>query len=288
MRAHCTAWLKRGKQPYVMFESPHQLMTQRLALPPATMLMGDASHSEFGAAVELLRAESRLVGEVSRSPELMVICQSHPGTVSRRVVESLRRTAPLASVVALAGSWCEGETRTGRPLPGVDRLYWHQFPAWWHRQMALRAAGRCPEWARSGATRISEPGRPRPRPTVVSIRTSIRESAEALSDLLNRTGFTTAWHREGSPQLTLRGAGAGIWVGGQLSDREAADLHAFCRMFPGARGSVIALLDFPRRDSVDRAMEAGAAAVLGMPWRNVDLIESLSAIAGRESIRRAA
>jgi hypothetical protein len=270
-----------------MSELRPQVLTQRIALPPATMLVGDGSHSDFNDAVQLLRAESRLVDGVNQSPELIVICQTRPGTVHKHFVESLRRAAPLAGVVALVGSWCEGETRTGRPLPGVDRLYWHEFPSWWRRQLAFRAAGRCPDWARAASTRHSEPGRPRPRPAVITIRTDVRETAECLSEVLNRAGFATAWQR-GRRGLGIRGASAGVWVGGQLSEYEVADLRASCQMFAGAQGGVLAILDFPRRDSVDRAIKAGAAAVLGMPLRNADLIGTLDALLEREPIRRAA
>jgi len=245
-------------------------------------------HWDFNEAVEFLRAESRLVDCGSQSPELIVICQSRPGTVSKSLVEHLRLAVPLAGIVALAGSWCEGETRTGRPLPGVDRLYWYEFPAWWRRQLSLRAAGRCPEWARAAPMHDSEPGRPRPRRTIVIIQTNIRETAEALSDALTRAGFATAWQRGNRPSTVIRGASAAIWIGGQLNDHEAKELRALCLSFTTAQRRVIALLDFPRRDRVDRAMEVGAAAVLGMPWRNADLIGTLDALLRREPIRRAA
>ena len=38
------------------------------------------------------------------------------------------------------------------------------------------------------------------------------------------------------------------------------------------------LLDFPRRDRVDWALEAGAAAVLGKPGLNADLVTTLETI----------
>jgi hypothetical protein len=263
-------------------------LTRRITLPPATMLVGDVAHRDFDEPVGLLRAESRLVDCIAQSPELIVVCQSRPGTVSKSLVESWRRSAPLAGVVALAGSWCEGETRTGRPLVGVDRLYWHQFPAWWRRQLSLRAAGYCPAWAGANSTRISEPGRPRPRPIVVAIRTDVRETADSLADALNDAGIASTWQCRLNRVTTVRGATAGIWVGGQLSDSEVADLRAFSRSIASAQSNIVALLDFPRRDSVDRVREVGAAAVLGMPWNNTDLITTIDTLVDHAPLRRAA
>src|SRR5206468_630467 len=140
----------------------------------------------------------------------------------------LRRAAPLAGVVALLGSWCEGETRTGRPLSGVQRLYWYDFPAWWRRQLQLHAANRCPDWARPFSQLLpqSEPGHSRVHRGLIVLRTSHRDNADALADALNSAGHSTVWQRYNRVRAQTRGALAGIWDGGQLSDAEAADLGA--------------------------------------------------------------
>ena len=193
-------------------------------------LVGAVDHPDFRTAIELIRAGSRPVRAGEVPPELVVVAQSRPGTVGDRELESLRRVAPLAGIVALLGSWCEGETRTGRPWPGVQRLYWYEFPAWWQRQMVLRAAGRCPDWARPGNSELSscEPGSPRARHGLIILRTPHRDAAHALSDVFNQAGYCTAWQPPGRPRPFIRGAVAGVWDGAQLDVREAADLAMFC------------------------------------------------------------
>src|SRR5262245_27178576 len=111
---------------------------------PLVQICGDADYRDFGDAIALLRAEAKLNEAAGACPELIVVAQSRPGTFALDRVVSLRQRAPLAGVVGLLGSWCEGETRTGRTWPGVERLYWYEFPAWWRRQMALRVAESCP------------------------------------------------------------------------------------------------------------------------------------------------
>jgi hypothetical protein len=125
-------------------------------LMPNVWLIGDVEHADFAEAVALLRATADMGTGL---PELIVVAQSRPGAVGPGVFERLRRSAPMAGIVSLVGSWCEGEMRTGRPAVGVPRLYWYEFASWWRRQVALRTAGRCPEWARGDfGLRISDCG----------------------------------------------------------------------------------------------------------------------------------
>ena len=109
-----------------------------------------------------------------------------------------------------------------------------------------------------------------------------------MSDILKREGYATMWHRPGCPLPLIHGAIAGIWDGGQLNDREEDDLAAFCSQMGQNRASVLALLDFPRRDRVGRALQMGAAAVLGKPWLNVDLIGTLANVSELPQHARAA
>jgi hypothetical protein len=264
---------------------------------PVVHLFGEVDHSDFRDAVSLVRSQSQ-IANVDAAAELIVVAQSGPGAISEQQVRRLRRAAPLAGIVGLLGSWCEGETRTGRPWPGVPRLYWYEFPTWWMRQLALRAVGRCPDWARppSFEPLASNIHRPTSNPPLtpatghhpqdghltpfnprglIVLRTHHRDTADALSDVVRHAGFATVWQRPDVPAGIVRGATAAIWDGGQLDEREADDLAHFCRTLAGDRAPVIALLDFPRRDRVDCAFEIGASAVLGKPWRNEALIAQL-------------
>jgi hypothetical protein len=255
-------------------------------LPPTVRLVGQFSHFDFRDAAALLRADAQLDVAADVAPNLIVVAQSRPDEFPHREVESLQRRWPLAGIVALLSSWCEGETRTGRPRPGVKRLYWYDFPTWWRRQLALRAAGRCPDWGRRDdcGLRIADCGlksssirnpkseiRNSPQGLIV-IRTATRATASALTDVLSYVGYSTVWQPRHRPALVLSGVVAGIWDGGQLNEAEADDLAAFCRQMARNAAPVVALLDFPRRDRVDHATTVGAAAVLGKPWLNTDLV----------------
>ena len=51
-----------------------------------------------------------------------------PGQFSCEAIDRIRTRAPLARLVGLLGSWCEGEVRSGQPWPGTIRIYAHQWP----------------------------------------------------------------------------------------------------------------------------------------------------------------
>jgi hypothetical protein len=258
--------------------------------PPLVQLVGDINHADFREAIGLLRNDSRLIASVEMSPELIVLAQSRPDSICSDVLNDLRRAAPLAGIITLAGSWCEGEMRTGRPWPGAQRLYWYEFPAWWRRQIQLHAANRCPDWTRPATQlpRLCVPGHPRLRSGLIVLRTPRRDNADALADVLNQAGHSTAWQRHDRARTHTRGAFAGIWDGGQLNDAETADLEMFCARMSRDGAPVVVLLDFPRRDRTDGAYGAGATVVLGKPWLKVDLLTAVDIAVETPKVRRAA
>ncbi len=256
---------------------------------PSVLMAGDVGHADFREIVELLGTDADLVACAAASPEAVLFFHSRPLSVSLQSLQSLRKAVPLAGVVVVAGSWCEGELRTGRVWQGVHRHYWYEFPAWWRRQIALRAAGRCPEWAKPSESR-TPPSICQPRPTsdLVVLRTPNSATAETLADQLQVAGHGIVLQSPGRRSQPVRGATLGIWDGGQLNDAEAQDLSRFCTDLRANRVPVIALLDFPRRDSVDRALQLGAATVLGKPWLNVNLLQMIEQLTARQTIPAAA
>jgi hypothetical protein len=247
--------------------------------PPVVQLVGDVEHSDFHDSIALVRSSASVTEVAEATRELIVVAQSRPGAVPLAEVERLRRNNPLAGILALLGTWCEGETRTGRPWPGVTRLYWYEFPAWFRRQLSLRAAGRCPDWSQCDfGIRIADCGLRISGDLsrgVIQLSTASRESADSLSDVLGLAGYASVWQRAGDSAPFVRGAVAGVWDGGQLDERESDELTAFCRRLDRNNAQVIAILDFPRRDRVERALQCGAAAVLGKPWRVEDLLGTI-------------
>lgn len=247
---------------------------------PRVCVAGDYRHSDFTDVVAQLCSEAEVTFDTPslECPELILVAHSRPGVLGEKFVDQLRRAAPLAGVVVLLGSWCEGRFRASRPAADLQRLYWYQFAPWWRRQMERRAARRCPEWAQPDTA-----GPPSDIPQspsgvhrgAIVLGGSSWDTADALSAVLRRHGYSTIWQSADGKASLVRGAAAGLWDGGQLDDRETGDLAAFCQRLSADSAPVIALLDFPRRESCEVARRSGAAAILGKPWLNVDLMAAL-------------
>ena len=102
------------------------------------LLVGNSEHPEFAVALCWLRAHLELTVSAGldlalqhlraqENPQLILLVQSRRNEISQHQIEQLHRTAPLARLVGLLGSWCEGEVRSGEPWKGVQRIYWHQW-----------------------------------------------------------------------------------------------------------------------------------------------------------------
>lgn len=130
-----------------------------MANPPRALLLGDADHAEFRDAVQMLAATTSLVRaadvtavleqlDADDAPlDIIVVAQPYSGCLRSRDLEPLLARVPLARALVLAGSWCEGEARSGLPVPGAIRILWHQWPARWQQELARWADDGCPAWS---------------------------------------------------------------------------------------------------------------------------------------------
>ena len=105
-----------------------------------------SSASQVGSFATLENAIAAVC--TAAPPEVLLLAQPRPGCIEQSAIDQFLAAAPLTRIVIVAGSWCEGERRTGRPLVGAVRLYWHEVPAWWRENLAIRVAGGTPDWSR--------------------------------------------------------------------------------------------------------------------------------------------
>lgn len=262
------------------------------------LVVGDRTRGEFASVVGDLEASRsvEVVGEIVQAerrlrtadalPELVVLAQSYPGEFSPRAVEGLRRLAPLARIVGLLGSWCEGEARSGEPWPAVPRVYWHQWTRRASRELPRRGGGGGASW-QLPPTASEEERLLAVSPVdwamgqgLVAVRTSCFEMAELMTDLLCRAGYGAVWLEPWRP-ARLTGLSAVLFDGDDLRGDGFAELGrlvAVHRPVP-----VLALLDFPRTDDVARAREAGAAGVVSKPFLLDEFLDELARAIGAGS-----
>jgi hypothetical protein len=203
----------------------------------------------------------KLLSDYEWTPEFMLIAQPLPGGVSQEQVELLRQTAPLAQIVIVAGSWCEGELRTGHPPEGVLRMYWHEFANWWptHIESKWSAFLDGPLAARSSHVNIANE-----HSGTAAIYTPSLASFEALASTLALAGLDARWIRK--TDAMPDDAAIGIWDGGQLNAEELVDLQAFGSGIRTRGGKLVALLDYPRKQHIEFLQQLGCQAILGKPY----------------------
>ena len=291
---------------------------------PKVLFVGDADHREFREARACLDAMTRVrqVADVADAlvvleegfvPEAIVVAQAFPDRFSIEEIDRLRRAAPLARLLGLLGSWCEGELRTGHPWPGVLRLYWHQFPAQCSREFARLQTGRGSTWGLPitagdeerllAAGETIPPAKPAKSglPTERGLHTehglivvwSRRfEMQDWLSTACRLRGYSTVWLAPGRT-TKVAGAKAAIFDGCRCDEVEIAQIEELAGLLgsvsevsgvsgvPGVSDRpvpIVGLLDFPRIEDQARAMAAGAAAVLSKPTAIDDLFWQLDRV----------
>jgi len=210
--------------------------------------------------------------------DLIVLATAYPGQFPAEAIERLRRLAPLGRVVALLGSWCEGEMRSGHPCPGAIRVYWHQWAPRIGRESARWHDGVRSSWGLPATTSEEE------RVLAVADEKFFRRSGliavcsdefamqDWISAACRRAGYTTAWLRPGDPP-PVETPLAAIFDGSDQPWHQYEHLRRFAAAVRPA--PVVALLGFPRPKDRDLALAAGAAAVLSKPLLVQDLFWQL-------------
>jgi len=250
------------------------------------LLVGSTLRSEFQEARALLERLGKVVAvrhveaaenvlESGRvAPDLIVVAQAYPGQFCSEAIDRVRRAAPVAPVVALLGSWCEGEMRTGPPWPAATRVYWHQWPARCEQELDRLSRGICCSWGLPAtaseeerllaAVDTSWPA----REGRIAIRSPEFEMQGWLAAACRKRGYATEWLRPpaAAPSEDVTAA---IFDAVECVEDELTDLDRLAATV--APAPVIALLEFPRVEDRQRALAAGAAAVLSKPLLIDDL-----------------
>lgn len=240
------------------------------------LLVGDWQQPEFAAALGGIAAsrEWHRVDSIEHAGEqlidgddpieLIFVAQPLPGAYRQSDFDRLQQLSPLTRLVVVAGTWCEGELRTGQPLQGVIRLYWYELASWWESSTRRQDAGLCPHWsqplehAQAGRYMSDASGQSLPaRLTEVLVSTPDSATFDTLRAALGVRGLVC--NRDQGEEAES----AGIWDGSQLGDQELEQLHEFCQR---VTGPVTVLLDFPRVEHLQQIQTAGAASLFAKPY----------------------
>mgnify|MGYP001159348332 CR=1 FL=1 len=256
------------------------------------MLFDGALFSQLEARLfdDLEQAQQTLDGS-SPPPELIVLIQSRPGEFTDRAIEALRRSAPLARVWRVVGTWCEGEGRSAPPPAGCASAYWHQWPARWGRELARTERGELPSWTlpltASPEERMleldAEPLARGAGPVAVFARHPA--SAAALFDVCRLGGYQPTIVDAASLLMEHGPAPLSpavlerpriLW---DATPEQIADPAAIKKLRTDCgSGPIVAVVGFVRPDDCRRAAVAGVAAVVTKPYLIHDLLWQLARV----------
>lgn len=254
--------------------------------------IGDAEGVEFSAAVRLLAEQTLLTKFANLSsthdwlmagnpvPDLILLAQSYPGQFTAKEMQSLRNAAPLARIITLLGTWCEGESRTGNPVPGTIRVYWHQFESRCLQELQQLRSGRCLTWGLAATATDDErllmtnsrpmlAGSDNPPAGLAAIVTANRELAGALSAVCRIHGLSSVSFTSGQ-EIRATDVTVVLWdAPTPVSDR-TIEFHRLKEASNNA--PIIALVDFPRTEDRTDMLRLGANHVLSKPLYLLDLL----------------
>lgn len=250
--------------------------------------VGSAEGGELGLASAAVAVQAQVIAAASPqaagaahgslprpSPVCIVLASDRPGRWTPADALHLSQLWPLAPIVSVAASLVEGRRRSGPQLPGVEEVAWHHLAGrcgWWLAGLEERrpAGLGLPTTARREERLLESlpplhrlaPDAARLPPPEVSIAAQRDEDLEPLADLIAAAGCRVADRAVGRPSLNGP-ASTVVWEVGRLVPADLEWLRLLAANRPGV--AVVVLENFPRGDTAEIAVRAGAAAVLGRP-----------------------
>lgn len=258
----------------------------------SVLLIGHVARDEFRDVQAFLAAHTQLtvapgtaegladLEEAEIAPELIVVAAAWPGEFTAAEIERLRQAAPLARLLALVGSWSEGETRSGQPWSGVPRIYAHQFVARFGVELERLARGAAPTWSlpvtATEDERLLEGIRHSTEKCLTPLQQKIAvvahdfQTAESLADALRSRGRQAFRWRQAIEDAALTDEPPDVILCD--APTEADTFRALGQITAHAPGvPIVALMDFPRAEDRAAALKAGASAVISKPFLLEDL-----------------
>lgn len=284
---------------------------------PRLLIIGSLDRREFFPAADDLRrvAEAvcvetvadallRLASRQALPVDVILFAQAFPGQWTEADVEAIRREAPFTGIAFLLGSMCEGEARSGRPVLGCKRIYWHQWIPDGREELAALAAGEPSTWRHAplddGEDMALLRGE-RPAPVgdgLILLQSPSRAMQDLLRDACTKYGYSPCFWETvdivsgralaaGTPAETVSGTalaagelahppeGRGlapfrsppvgvILDGYDVDEQRLATVRNLRDRFPDA--VITCLCHCPRIDEYEALLDAGATYVVSKPF----------------------
>ena len=214
-------------------------------------------------------AAEKWLRDTRRFPGIVVFSQPRRDYYNPGLVQQLVEQLPMARLVSVEGSWCEGESRSGHPYEGVQRFFWHQFQPRMADLLGHESDSSGTRTETENERAITASDKPLPGGTgLLGIVASRLVTYEALGYACRQAGYRTTWLRTGTVDVP-RGLRAILIDVGDLGDAEEV-----LAGLPDQAGTTprVVLAGFPRLADAKRISADGRTKVVAKPFRLHDLL----------------
>ena len=241
------------------------------------LFTGDFWHSDFKSVLSQFEVPVTLVSfEKAKSLaasdfDLVVIAQARRGQHSETEVEELRTRFSTTPVVALLGSWCEGETRSGTPWPGVPRVYWHQWEGRYQKFVSQLEHHKITDWHAARTSTIADQvvksqtiDVPNPIQCIAISAWTNRQHA-MVADAVNHFGWTSCWIERAAWNAETSSAIDAIVIEADSWSAELASRVKWVRRQVGDC-PIVLITNYPRQNNLEEIKAAGISEVVSKPF----------------------
>ena len=258
------------------------------------LLSGDYWHpdfksilSSFDLPVTMVPIEKLSSFEASATQfDLIVMAESRRDQIQPETMEWLRQKFSGVPIVNLLGSWCEGEMRSGSPLPGVIRVYWHQWSGQYAQFVNQLKENSITDWHLPATTTIADRLQSSTTPVdlqneIIGVSAWTQTQYEMLADSLKTMGYRSRWLERSTWDAEAIRILSAICIDANSMTQDLTNrLQWLKTTFP--QRPMILILNFPRENDVASAKSLGVEEVLSKPFDLADLLTALIRVCDSE------
>lgn len=250
-------------------------------MEPKIFVTGDYWHRDFrkflsGFDAVTLVPMDKILNLSHEAVDLVVVAQSRRDQYSLDSIEKIQSQFGATPVVAVLGSWCEGELRSGNPWPGVHRVYWHQWMGRFETFVEQLNQNGITNWhaprTSSVADQIQLPRENASEPLIqcVGVSAWTQPSFEYLHDAIGQMGWRSRWVERSTWDAATNQVFNPICVDADSYTPDVDKRLDWLKSeFPTA--TFVMILNFPRPQDVDALSSRGILQVVSKPFEINDL-----------------
>ena len=255
---------------------------------PKVLLVGDYWHSDFRTLIANPACTTTLVPAEQLSDEhladasfdLAILAAARRDQFSHEWIETIRGKLAPTPLIAMLGSWCEGEQRSGEPWPGVQRVYWHQWRNRFDFFLKQLASDQICDWHLPATTNHAD-GVINPNiknafgisehEPVVGVSAVSEMHYQMIADALQVFETKTFWIEHRQWEDSAMKQPSLIVVDGDSWTQELKSRIDWLRIDLKIDSPIVQLLNFPRPSDLPALHAAGIIEVVSKPFQLSDL-----------------